>query len=171
LILLGTDHLEVEFGNVWVTVGNDANADLLQFSSRVSTATETTAIQAAHPEWNRGPRRIIIPSLQKQGTAVDARVDHLNPASWVGDITVISINLKTCWAMGRAKAVTCLFEIGIKDPFDDFDSAGNIDILSPLGKLVQKDGLMLGEEDEAAEFAVSASLLFLVVSINMMSSS
>jgi hypothetical protein len=159
IILLGTDRLEVEFGNVHSMVGNNANADLLQLSLRVTTATETAAIQAARPEWDSSLRRLAIPALAKQGDDLDRGIDHINPASWVGDITVEGVNLRTCWAIGRGRAVTCLLDGNLDPRFDDLEEAGNIDILSPLGSLVQNDGLLLGEEDEEEELVRESCLI------------
>lgn len=64
-----------------------------------------------------------------------------------------------------------LKEADIEVPFDDFETAGNIDILSPFSKLVQKDGLLLGEEDEEDKIVRRSSVIsrFLINSLSPIS--
>jgi hypothetical protein len=49
LILLGTDRLEELFGILRTMVGNDANLDILQVVSRLSSTTEVANILAKYP--------------------------------------------------------------------------------------------------------------------------
>jgi len=62
LILLGTDRLETSFGNYRTMIGNDANTDCYQLSTRITGAMECSAILASHPSWDRGPRRLGLPT-------------------------------------------------------------------------------------------------------------
>jgi hypothetical protein len=133
IILLGTDRLETLYGILRTMVGNDANLDLLQLGLRLTGTTEVSTILAKYPHWDRAPRRLKLPSLRvsKDGLSVHAHADHINPASWQGDVKVSCITLQTCWKLGRLRIE------------EDFPSLKNIlheitessfDILSPLGK-------------------------------------
>ncbi|TFK81389.1 hypothetical protein K466DRAFT_578580 [Polyporus arcularius HHB13444] len=92
IIQLGTDSLETVFGIVCTMIGSDSNVDQLQLSNR-------------HPEWDRGPRRLAVPCLQGRADNVSSATDHVNAASWVGDVS-------TCWYRGRKLAEADLEEFG-----------------------------------------------------------
>lgn len=95
IILLGTDRLESVFGSVRTMVGNNTNPDGLQLSSRLSAATVCTQILQQHPEWAPSTRRMKIPTLQSQGDDISKKSDHVNPASWVGNVNVANVTLQT----------------------------------------------------------------------------
>jgi hypothetical protein len=71
LSLPGTNSLEGLFGKVRTIQGNDLNVDQLQLKS-----------------W-----------AQQVGD-VSAKIDHINPPSWQGDISVKNVVLMTCWSKG-----------------------------------------------------------------------
>jgi hypothetical protein len=52
LILLGTDRLEATFDLVRFMVGNDANANILSLTTRLTHAVECLNIFSQHPEWD-----------------------------------------------------------------------------------------------------------------------
>ena len=112
IILLGTDPLEIMFGRVRTIIGNDSNVDQYQLANCIDSAVTCTRILADHPEWERGPRRLNLQSWQKQAGNVSAKVDHINPASWRGDVSVKNVVLKTCWFQGRCCAEKELKEAG-----------------------------------------------------------
>ncbi|RDX39380.1 hypothetical protein OH76DRAFT_1300955, partial [Lentinus brumalis] len=87
----GTDRLEGNFG-IYRDMDSSHNVDILQLSHRASSAAEVAQIYAHHPEWDHGHKR-----LRLQG--VDG-VDHTNPASWKGDVSVHNVSLLTCWKSG-----------------------------------------------------------------------
>ncbi|KAJ8518371.1 hypothetical protein ONZ45_g4578 [Pleurotus djamor] len=157
LILLGTDRLEVLFGILRTMVGNDANLDVLQLVLRLTGTTEVSTILAKHPEWDRSPRRLQLPALSNNGNNVHRGVDHINPNSWKGDVSVRNVNLGLCWEMGRNKIkVDCPRLHLILDRLLAKDITG-IDILRPFGRdLVHSSDQH--EEDETAEnYGVEAS--------------
>ena len=55
IVLLGTDQLETSFGILCTIVGNDANADILQLTTRLSHISEIQNILASNPSWDRDP--------------------------------------------------------------------------------------------------------------------
>jgi hypothetical protein len=55
LVLLGTDRLETLFGCLRTVIGNDANVDSYQLSSRLTGTMESASILALHPEWDKAP--------------------------------------------------------------------------------------------------------------------
>jgi hypothetical protein len=64
-------------------------------------------------------------------------VDHRNPASWVGDVTVDHIDLRACWIYGRSQAAEALTQAGISFKFDPTVLAlesGTIDLMRPCGQ-------------------------------------
>lgn len=101
IILLGTDRLEILYGILRTMVGNDANLDLLQLGLRLTGTTEVSTILAKYPHWDRAPRRLKLPALSKDGLVVHAHIDHINPASWRGNVKVSRVVLQTCWKLGR----------------------------------------------------------------------
>jgi len=103
LILLGTDRLEDIFGILRTMVGNDTTLDLLQLILRLGGTTEVSTILANHPEWDRSPRRLKLPTVSKDGMAIHKDVDHIKPSAWKGNVYVAEVNLQTCWMRGRQK--------------------------------------------------------------------
>ncbi|KAJ7078273.1 hypothetical protein B0H15DRAFT_804878 [Mycena belliarum] len=104
IILLGTDRLEVLFGLIRTAIGTDANVDILQLASRSSNLTEVALILANRPQWDRSPRRLKLPMIINAAGDISRNADHINPASWKGDVHVKDINLLTAWRQGRKKA-------------------------------------------------------------------
>lgn len=147
IICLGTDALEKIFGLVRTMIGSDANADQLQLTSRMSGAIQCSQILQEHPEWDRGPRRLAIPSLQGQGDHVASSVDHVNPRSWAGDVSVKGVLPQTCWFRGRQLAESDLAEFGIATSNLAGTTTPIRDMLRPFGdgKLVYLSGLRVGD--------------------------
>ncbi|KZV79477.1 hypothetical protein EXIGLDRAFT_661031, partial [Exidia glandulosa HHB12029] len=104
LMLRGSDRLEKNFGLTRTSVGSDRNADVYQLSTRMLAMVQIALILAEHPEWHRGPRRLRLPPNILSEADLDSRVDHINPAAWVGDLTVTSVIPLTCWNHGRELA-------------------------------------------------------------------
>ncbi|SJL10364.1 uncharacterized protein ARMOST_13750 [Armillaria ostoyae] len=129
LVLLGTDRLEELFGIVRTMVGNNVNVDVLQLGERITSATEVSTILALYPHWDTPPRRLKLPALTRDGPVIHDHVDHLKPASWKGDIRVSSVDLQTCWLMGR-RAVE-LAHPPLKIILDNMGPA--VDMLCPFG--------------------------------------
>ncbi|KAF7420950.1 hypothetical protein PC9H_011469 [Pleurotus ostreatus] len=100
ITLLGTDRLETLFGILRTMIGNDANVDAYQLGSRLTGTAEVSTILAKHPEWDRAPRRLKLPVLSKDGFDIHSDVDHVNPASWRGNVRVRQVLLQTCWKLG-----------------------------------------------------------------------
>ncbi|KAF8316237.1 uncharacterized protein EI90DRAFT_2945067, partial [Cantharellus anzutake] len=130
IILLGTDRLEIAFGILRTMVGNDANADTLQLSTRLSHVTEIQNILAHHPEWDRSPRRLRLPSLQELEKE-SQRIDHITPALWKGDVSIKYVLPLTCWMNGRSLAMTV--DSKIAGQINNIATHGGIDMLSPFG--------------------------------------
>lgn len=106
IILLGTDRGEVVFGFVRTTDGNDCHADVKQLGNRLTTGTTMANIYAANPTWDRPPRRLHLPVLNDPNdpTELSQKTDHINPATWLGDVRLDRVTLATCWQKGRAVA-------------------------------------------------------------------
>jgi hypothetical protein len=92
---LGTDRLENVFA-VLRTISHSRNFDMLELESRVSTASALEEIYSRHPEWKRVSRRL------------NGSLDHMNPHSWLGDMSTKNVSLDNCWAAGRQKAISAL---------------------------------------------------------------
>jgi hypothetical protein len=134
LISLGTDRLETFFGLVRTAVGTDANVDMLQLGSRASGLTEVAVILAEHPEWDHGTRRLTLPVFSKEGGDFTSKADHISPKDWRGDVSVAKVNLHTCWLVGRKKAAELIPDM--EAALGTLSDSQNIDMLSPLGKLL-----------------------------------
>lgn len=134
LISLRTDCLETFFGLVRTAVGTDANVDMLQLGSHTSGLAEVAVILAEHPEWDYGMCRLTLPVFSKEGGEFTSKADHISPRDWCGDISVVNVNLHTCWLLGCKKAAELIPDmeatLGALSG-DDFT-----DMLLPLGKLL-----------------------------------
>lgn len=100
LILLGTDHLESTFSLVRSMVGTDKNADILQLSTCLSHAVECLNIFKKHPEWDHGPKQLKLMAVTDGNGDVAAKVNHINPSSWKGNVQVANVSLVTSWNLG-----------------------------------------------------------------------
>lgn len=152
IILLGTDRLEISFGILRTMVGNDSNVDVLQICSRLMGVTESAVILALHPEWDRAPRRLRLPALTEKGD-LHQKVDHINPASWVGDVRVSSVVLATAWALGRKMVDAELPHLSIDATLRAMQrECPDMDILRPYGSFLfdvdESEDQDLGEESE-----------------------
>jgi hypothetical protein len=157
LMQLGTDALEKLFGIVRTMIGSDTNCDILQLNERLASASMVSEIFNRHPDWSKGPRRLRIESsvreISEKGV-VSHKVDHINARSWIGDVHVRSVNLKSCWNRGRESATKALNAAGIMIDFGVMVKAG-LSIFSPL---LSDPGYVVGigrcqgeESDEATE--------------------
>jgi hypothetical protein len=117
-------------------ISNNSNADLLQVSSCLVVVTKASVILAEHPEWDTALKRLVLPSLTQMET-IDCHVDHLNTSSWIGDIQVTSVNLKTCWAVGCCEAEGVLSQLRLGMSITDLQAHEDTDILCPFGELLQ----------------------------------
>ncbi|KAJ6576765.1 hypothetical protein B0H10DRAFT_1963342 [Mycena sp. CBHHK59/15] len=133
LILLGTDRLEELFGILRTMIGNDRNLDMLQLVERITGTTEVANIFAQYPHWDRPPRRLHLPALARDSTALP-NMDHIKPGLWRGDTSVASVLPQTCWIRGRRLIEQEL--PALAKYFRALDTAYNVNILSPLGELI-----------------------------------
>ena len=77
-------------------VGNDANADILQLTTRVSHISEIQNILTSNPSWDRSPCQLKLPSWDELQTR-SQHADHIAPSIWKGVVSVNSVDLLTCW--------------------------------------------------------------------------
>lgn len=127
ITLDGTDRLENNFGIYRDISGPGSNVDILQLGQRAALAAGIAQIYTKHPEWDRGHKR-----LRLEG--VDG-VDHTNPRSWKGDVSVRSVSLLTSWKNGL-RTVKTLFD-SLHIPFENIEDFENhIDLLRPFGSFV-----------------------------------
>lgn len=152
LILLGSDRLEISYGKIRTMVGSDRNLDLYQLGTRLMGATECATILAENPEWDRGARRITLPSLLVQGDDISARMDHINPKSWTGDVRVEEVCLLVSWQAGRVAVEKEFPALSPEKAFEEMVAEG-IDVLRPSGKSSVDETLAAGEVDEPVEDA------------------
>jgi hypothetical protein len=134
IILLGTDPVELTFGRVRTMTGSDSNADMSQLGSRLNAAAQCDNILAEHPDWSRGPQRLRMPVWQDAAGDVSAKIDHITPRSWQGDVRVANVSCRTTWFEGRRAAERELGEAGWEPPFQSMQDAGGFSIFCPFGK-------------------------------------
>lgn len=93
IILLGTDGLEKVFSKVRTMIGSDTNADQLQLSNRIDAAVQCVKILEQHPEWGGESRRlkVHVPKEDRLDPGALNSIDHVNPASWLGDVSVCHV--------------------------------------------------------------------------------
>lgn len=162
IILIGTDPLERVFGMVRIMHGADANADQQQLNDRVESGAVCSRILAENPSWDRSARRLTLKTWRDEAGDISAKVDHINPASWKGNVKVKDVVLLTCWEEGRRVAIEELKSHGYPSPFDKMDKGEGFDMFCPFGnhKMVLLDGLTDGEreeEDEEIEMATPST--------------
>lgn len=133
IILLGTDRLESTFGLVRSMVGNDSNVDALQISTRLSHAVECLNIFEKHPEWDRGARRLKLPAIEDANGDILAKVDHINPSSWKGDVSLSNVSLVTSWNAGRNLVEAEHLDLGIAHQLGELEKKG-YDMTFPFGQ-------------------------------------
>ena len=151
LALLGTDRLESLFGILRTMVGNDANLDLLQLSLRITSTTEVSSILAKHPQWDKGPRRLRLPTVSKSFDELTNSVDHIGPRSYLRPEKLYpsGLTLATPWKRGRY-----LLEdkyLWIKPILQSISSTENASILTPYGIGLVSPSLAGGVNDTGTE--------------------
>lgn len=155
IILLGTGRLEIVFGILRTMIGNDANMDMLQLVSRLSGCTEVANILAKYPPWDHSPRRLKVPAISRDSKELPDAADHINPASWKGNVEVKNVSLQTSWRRGRRLVESeCPFTALIlqsleKDPdVNIFSPRGIFLINKPLGQDDVDESLIFPENTE-----------------------
>ncbi|KAJ6523229.1 hypothetical protein DFH09DRAFT_937986, partial [Mycena vulgaris] len=152
IILLGTDRLEVLFGLIRTAIGTDANMDILQLASRISNLIESVMILANRPHWDRSPRRLKLPMIINEAGDVSPNADHINPASWKGDVHVRTVNLLTAWKQGRQKAEELV--PGGHSVLTRASCTPGVDIFSPFGSSL----IHYLDEDSPEDFELDPDL-------------
>ncbi len=142
IILLGTDHLEVNFGIVRTENGNDTNVDVLQLLDKLSHITEISTILTKHPEWDRAPQRLHLKPIMNDNidsNNLTQEHDHINPVSWNGDMNVQHVILATCWKLGQdlVEGSLATLDPQLVEGLEKVECA-QCDILQPFGDLITK---------------------------------
>ena len=106
IVLLGTDRLESLFGILRTMIGNDANLDMLQLALRVTATTEVSNILAKHPEWDRRPCRLNLPSVSREMGTISRTADHIGPGAYADmeRLRPSAVTLATPWKRGQLMA-------------------------------------------------------------------
>lgn len=149
IILLGTDRLESTFGVVRSIVGNDANADILTLTYRLSHAVECLNIFSKHPNWDRGPRRLNLRGIEDGNGDILAKADHITPQSWVGDVNVNNVSVVTSWNCGRQMVETEFPSAGIEEALVQLEKNG-FDFTFPFGQRMEDDHQDSEDDEEPA---------------------
>ncbi|KAG8695139.1 hypothetical protein FRC08_008010 [Ceratobasidium sp. 394] len=135
MLQLGDDRLEGLFGVYRSQSGSDCNPDVLGMAERAGAAQQVNNILLEYPGYDRKPYRLTFPAEGASG------VDHLNPRSWVGDVCVGHVCLRTSWAEGRAQAEQALRRAGIIPEFRReilcaLANSQDVDLMRPFGYYV-----------------------------------
>ena len=125
-------------------MGTDCNVNILQLGGRASGLTEVAVILALHPEWDHSPRQLTLQAVMKEMEDFTYKVDHINLASWHGNVAVKDVNLHTCWLLGHQKAVDLIPKA--QSVFESAEAKGDVDFLSPFSSVLvnmrdDEDGL------------------------------
>jgi len=151
LVLLGTDRLESLFGILRTMVGNDTNLDTLQLALRITSTTEVSTILAKHPEWDRSPRRLCLPSVSKNLDDLSTSLDHIAPRTYrhPDKLHPSNLTLATSWKCGR-------HSLEAKYPWitpilQAISSTENASILAPYGANLVVRSLTGGTDDASQE--------------------
>ncbi|KAF8997362.1 hypothetical protein BDZ89DRAFT_1122423 [Hymenopellis radicata] len=148
VILLGTDRLETIFGILRTIIGTDSNMDLLQLVTRITGSVEVSNILVQHPEWDSRPRRLKLPAITRDGAEIsDGKVDHINPASWRGDVSLARVSPQASWRSGPRLVEEELPELIPYLRELELDPRA-IDMFSPLGKVLYKEPLAADDNED-----------------------
>ncbi|KAF9007809.1 hypothetical protein BDZ89DRAFT_1231061 [Hymenopellis radicata] len=149
IILLGTDRLETLFGILRTIIGTDANIDLLQLCLRLTGTVEVSNILVKRPAWNSSPRRLKLPAISRDRVEVsDSKIDHINPTSWRGDVSLAFVSPQTQWNSGKRLVRDEIPELA---PYLDELEADTrpIDIFAPFGTLLFNEPLAADDNEES----------------------
>ena len=134
IIQVGSDRLKACFCNAR-TQTHHRNFDILKLSYKLAIASMISSIYIRHPELDAGSRHLNLTNA--------IGVDHVNPKSWVGDVTVDNVSLQLCWQKGKIDAETFLSLVFPPHEFEDFSSVfsrPNHDLLRPSGEYIGFSG-------------------------------
>jgi hypothetical protein len=103
LVLLSMDRLEMLFGILRTMVGNDANLDILQLALHVTATTEVSNILSKHPDWDKNPCQLCLPTLTKSMDVILNSTDHIGPRAYLHLERLYSsgLTLAMPWKCGR----------------------------------------------------------------------
>jgi len=130
----GTDRLEGLFSNAR-TQDHARNFDALQLANKLCVGAEVNAIYERYPQLSRGHVRRNLSGARG--------IDHVNPASWTGNVNVGQVDLKGVYLKGREEANEILSthlkpnELAqVLVNWDELFGDPNIDHLRPNGQYV-----------------------------------
>ena len=151
LVLLGTDRLESLFGILRTMVGNDANLDILQLALRITSTTEVSTILAKHPEWDRSPRRLCLPTVSKSLVELSSSLDHVGPRAYPCPEKLLpsGLTLATPWKRGRHFLEDKY--PWIRSILRSVSSTENASILAPYGLSLVASSLKDGVDEISTE--------------------
>ncbi|TDL20789.1 hypothetical protein BD410DRAFT_870927 [Rickenella mellea] len=124
LCQLGDDRLEQVFSETRCQT-HQRNYDILELAHKLSTVVDTCHILEEYPEWDRGHRRLKLRDADG--------VDHVNPASWEGNVTSGEVSLSNAWLSGRRMAEDVFRQAGMDADFDAVFKISGVDMLHPNG--------------------------------------
>lgn len=130
IIHCGTDRLETDFC-LARTQNHHRNFDILDLAGKLATSTLIDSIYARNPNLDSGSRRLKVTDT--------VGIDHLNPKSWVGDVSVDKVSLQLCWEEGKKQASSLISSLYPGDPVVNFDASfclANHDLSRPSGRYV-----------------------------------
>jgi hypothetical protein len=130
LIHCGTDRLEMDFCHAR-TQNHHRNFDILDLASKLATSSLINSIFICNPTLDAGSQHLKVTGV--------VGVDHLNPKSWIGDVSVGKVSLQWCWEEGRKQAAQLISLLYPGDPVADFEAAFHLDshdLLRPGGRYV-----------------------------------
>ncbi len=115
----------------WVVT--DVNVSTYSLSSQISGVVECHSILLQWPEWDCGPHRLWLQGLSMV-MGIEQKVDHLNPASWVGDMQVSSVQLVSAWKSGwyQIESDPKLAMFNPTKTFNTLESMPGDDLLNPF---------------------------------------
>ena len=106
IILLSTDHLKNLFGCLQTIIGNDTNVNNYQLGLCLMGTMESATILALHPEWDKAPQHLHLPTVSQDSSEIPALADHISPCSWRASQALSSLTPPTVWIRGRHKLET-----------------------------------------------------------------
>ena len=142
-------------------IGAGSNVDIEQLANCIELAALCNRILAENPHWEHGPCHLAMKTWCDEAGDISAKLDHINPASWHGNVAVKSMVLLTCWENGCSMTVRELKALGYPAPFKDMDKGEGFDMFCPFGN---NNMVLLGtptegerEEDEE-EIAMATTM-------------
>ncbi|KAF8676640.1 hypothetical protein AX14_004851 [Amanita brunnescens Koide BX004] len=155
LVLMGTDRLEGAFSVSHTMNGTDHNCDVYQLANHLANIAECAIILAEHRKWDRGPRHLKLQAIEDENGDISGKMDHINLASWKGDVHVSNVLPITSWNLGRQQVEHKFATLNVAQALHSLELRQDVDMAFPFGGGFRpwEDDLEEADEGDSSDVA------------------